>query len=142
MSMLFLTLLFTWIAFSGLPSTENAIQTAAYGSSSPGSLVQSLSGTPSQMSPIFAQSLTLFPLSEPSRNRIRRDRRLRKKEGSKNQHLHAAAWNSVHWLPRYSSTVIYRCIAPLQLLHRWQHQSRKSCIHLEYAYPLNLNGTL
>jgi hypothetical protein len=34
-------------------------------------------------------------------------------------------WNFVHWLPRYAITIIRRFIALLQLLCRWQHQSRK-----------------
>jgi hypothetical protein len=63
-------------------------------------------------------------LSDPSRNRIRSNTRLQMK-GRNNQHFHWAAWNVVHWLPRYASTTIYRCIALLQLLYRWQHQSRK-----------------
>jgi hypothetical protein len=40
-------------------------------------------------------------------------------------HVHPSSSNSVHWLPRYASTIIYSCIALLQLLYRWQHQSRK-----------------
>jgi hypothetical protein len=41
------------------------------------------------------------------------------------QHIQSAAWDVVHWLPRYASAIIYRCIALLQLLYRWQNQSRK-----------------
>jgi hypothetical protein len=37
-------------------------------------------------------------------------------KGRKNQDVHPAAWNSVPWLPRYGSTILYRCIA-LQLLY-------------------------
>jgi hypothetical protein len=33
--------------------------------------------------------------------------------------LYPSAWNFVHWLPRYASTIIYHCIALLQLLYRW-----------------------
>jgi hypothetical protein len=33
----------------------------------------------------------------------------------KHQHFHPAAWNFVHWLPRYTSTIIYLYIALLQL---------------------------
>jgi hypothetical protein len=44
---------------------------------------------------------------------------------NKNQHVHPSAWNVVHWLPRYASTIIYCCIALLQLLYRWQYQSQK-----------------
>jgi hypothetical protein len=65
-----------------------------------------------------------LPLSDPSRNRIKPDTRLQIK-GRKNHHVHPAAWNVVHWLPGYVSTIIYRCIALLQLLYKWQHQSRK-----------------
>jgi hypothetical protein len=43
----------------------------------------------------------------------------------KNQHIHPTESNFVHRFPRYSSTIIYRCIALLQLLYRWQHQSLK-----------------
>jgi hypothetical protein len=43
----------------------------------------------------------------------------------KSQHLHPATWRFVHWIPRYTSTIIYRCIALLQLLYRRQHQSLK-----------------
>jgi hypothetical protein len=43
----------------------------------------------------------------------------------KNQHIHPAAWNFVRWLQKYASTIVYCCIAFLQLLYRWQHQSRK-----------------
>jgi hypothetical protein len=64
------------------------------------------------------------PLLDPMQNHIRLDTRLQIK-GHKNQHIHAAAWNRLHWLPQYGSTVIYCCITLLQLLHRWQHQSQK-----------------
>jgi hypothetical protein len=46
----------------------------------------------------------------------------------KNQHVLAAAYNFVNLLPRYASTIIYRCISLLQLLYWWQHQSRKLLI--------------
>jgi hypothetical protein len=48
------------------------------------------------------------------------------------------AWNFAHWLPRCASTTVYCCIALLQLLYRWQQQSRKLWIpDLEYPawYP-------
>jgi hypothetical protein len=80
----------------------------------------------------FSEICTKFdgvPLSDPSRNRIRRGTRLQIK-GRKNQHVHPAAWNCVPWLPRYTNTIIYRCIVLLQLLHRWQNQSRKLWISL------------
>jgi hypothetical protein len=63
------------------------------------------------------------PLSDPSRHRIRTDTRLQT-EGRKHQHVHPAAWSFVYWFPRYANTIIYRCIALLKLLYRWQHQSR------------------
>jgi hypothetical protein len=40
----------------------------------------------------------------------------------KNQRYHPAVWNFVYW---YASAIIYCCIALLQLLYIWQHQSRK-----------------
>jgi hypothetical protein len=64
------------------------------------------------------------PLSDLSRIRIRPDTWLQIK-GRKKSARHPAALSFVHWLPRYASTVIYRCVALLQLLYRWQHQSRK-----------------
>jgi hypothetical protein len=39
--------------------------------------------------------------------------------------VHPAAWNFVHWLSRYANTVIYRCIALLQLLYRLRQRSMK-----------------
>jgi hypothetical protein len=35
------------------------------------------------------------------------------------RHVHPAAWNAVHWLPRYAVTIIYCCISLLQLLYRY-----------------------
>jgi hypothetical protein len=53
---------------------------------------------------------------------------------SRNQRFHSLAWNFVHWLPRYASTIVYHCIALLELLYRWQHQSRQLWIpHRIYA---------
>jgi hypothetical protein len=75
--------------------------------------------------------LDAVPLSDPSRSHIRPDTRFQIKE-RKNQQFHPAAWNSVHWLPRYASTIVYRCITLLQLLYRWQHQSEN------YGYPAYL----
>jgi hypothetical protein len=43
----------------------------------------------------------------------------------KNYHVHPAACNLIHWLPRYASIIIYSCIMIIQLLYRWQHQYRK-----------------
>jgi hypothetical protein len=68
--------------------------------------------------------LYAVPLSEASRNRIRPDTRLQIK-GRKNQHVLPAIWKFVHWLARYVSNIIYCCITLLQLMYRWQHQSRK-----------------
>jgi hypothetical protein len=62
-------------------------------------------------------------LSDPFWNYSRPDTWLQIK-GCKNQHIHPAAWNFVHRLPRYANTIIYRCIALLQLLYRWQHWSQ------------------
>jgi hypothetical protein len=45
-----------------------------------------------------------------------------------------AAWNFVHWLPRYASTIIYCCITTLQLLYRWRRQSRKLWISTSTTY--------
>jgi hypothetical protein len=39
--------------------------------------------------------------------------------------VHPAAWNFVHWLPRYANSIIYRCISLQQRLYSWRHQSRK-----------------
>jgi hypothetical protein len=43
----------------------------------------------------------------------------------KRQHIHQAAWYVAHWLPVYASTILYRYIALLQILYRWQHQFLK-----------------
>jgi hypothetical protein len=45
--------------------------------------------------------------------------------GQKNQHIHPAALSFVHWLPIYASTIIYRCVALLQMLYQCQQESRK-----------------
>jgi hypothetical protein len=45
------------------------------------------------------------PLSDRLRNRIRPDTRLQIK-GSKNQHVHSAAWSFVHWLPKLFSAYL------------------------------------
>jgi hypothetical protein len=72
-------------------------------------------------------------LSDPSRNRIRSDTRLKIK-GRKNQYIHPAAWNFFPEPLRFASTIIYRCIALLQLLYRWQHQSRKLWMPPSYIH--------
>jgi hypothetical protein len=74
----------------------------------------------------FSEICTTFdsvPLQDPSWNHNRPHTRLQTK-GRKNQHVHPTAWNCVHRLLTYASTIIYCCIA-LQLLYRWQHQFRK-----------------
>jgi hypothetical protein len=54
-----------------------------------------------------------------SRNRIRSDARLQIK-GCKKISISASLRKKfVHWLPRYDSAISYRCIALLQLLHRY-----------------------
>jgi hypothetical protein len=58
-----------------------------------------------------------IPLLDPSRDGIRSDTRLQIKWYK--------TWNFEHWLARYGSTTINRCFALLQLLYRWQHQSKK-----------------
>jgi hypothetical protein len=55
--------------------------------------------------PRFVQNLT--------RNRIRPESRLQIKRRKKPSHQ---LYNFINWLQRYSSTVIYRCIARLQIL--------------------------
>jgi hypothetical protein len=50
------------------------------------------------------------------------------------QHVCPAAWNFVHWLPRYDSILIC-CYIMLQLLYRWQHQSQNIWIpHLRITH--------
>jgi hypothetical protein len=68
----------------------------------------------------FTEICTTFvavPLSDPLRKRIRQDTEL--------QYVHPATLNFVHRLRKHANTTIYRCIALLQLLYRWQYQSRK-----------------
>jgi hypothetical protein len=74
----------------------------------------------------------------PSRNRTTPNK------GRKNQQFHKHAWNFVHWLPTYANTVMYRCIALLQLLYRRQRQSlkfwklhRKICNLCWHEYSFN-----
>jgi hypothetical protein len=61
-------------------------------------------------------------------------------KGRRESAPHKAAWNFVHRIPRYTSTIIYRCIAILQLLNGWQHQFRKLWIPPSYPprSPFNL----
>jgi hypothetical protein len=42
-------------------------------------------------------------------------------------------WHFVHWLARYTITIICHCIVLLQLLYRWQHLSRKLWIPPSYV---------
>jgi hypothetical protein len=56
----------------------------------------------------------------------------------KNQHVHPAASNFVHWLSRYASTIICYCIMLLQLLHRWQHQSQKLWLYVAHTLSCTL----
>jgi hypothetical protein len=68
----------------------------------------------------FSEICTTFvavPLSDPLQNCFRPDIRLQIKGWKKSA--------SICRLPRYDSTIIYRCIALLQLLYRWEHQSWK-----------------
>jgi hypothetical protein len=112
MSMLF-TSLFTYLDFFSLGEFVRTVYGSCY-------LCQGLRH-------IFSEICTKFeavPLSDPSRNRMRPDTRFQIK-GRKYQHLDSAAWNLVHRLPGYASTIICSCIALLQMLYRWQHQSRK-----------------
>jgi hypothetical protein len=81
--------------------------------------------------PEICTEFDAVPFSDTSQNRIGPDTRLQTK-GRKNQYFHAAAWNFVHWLPRYASIIIYRYIALLQLQYRGQYQSRKLWIPLVY----------
>jgi hypothetical protein len=89
---------------------------------------------------------TYAPLLDPSQTHIRLETQLQIKR-CKNQHVHPAMWKFVHWLPRYASTIIYRCIMLLQLLYRWQHKSRKLWIdvikrkkvvtHFEFVHTIS-----
>jgi hypothetical protein len=78
--------------------------------------------------PRFAQTLMLF-LCHIHREIARLKRRERN-----NQHVHPAARNFEHRLLIYDSTIIYRCIALIQLLYILQHQSRKLWIPLICIY--------
>jgi hypothetical protein len=113
MSML-LTLLFTCLTFSVSVSLDFLFTTHAF--------------FPERLSNRSTVSVTCakcdaHSLSDPSRNRIRPDTRL--KIRSEHQHIRPAAWNFVYWLQIFASTTIYWCIAQIQLLYSWQHQSRK-----------------
>jgi hypothetical protein len=60
------------------------------------------------------------PMWNPIRPVTRLQRKLFKKISTSTQ-----LWNCVHWHPIYASTIIFCRIALVQLLYRWQHQSRK-----------------
>jgi hypothetical protein len=75
--------------------------------------------------PNICTTCDAVPLSDTSWNCVRPDTRLQIKGRKKNRHVHPSAWNLVHWLPRHASAIIYSCIALIQLLYRWHHQSRK-----------------
>jgi hypothetical protein len=75
---------------------------------------------------IAMASITLFPRLQVSCcsfvgsiAKLHQAKRLQIK-GHKNQHVHQAVWNSVYWLPRYASTIIYCFIMLLQLLYSWR----------------------
>jgi hypothetical protein len=72
-------------------------------------------------------------LLDPSRNSIGPDTRLQIRRPVKSASP-PTAWNFVNWFQRCVTAIIYRCIALLQLLYRWQHQSRKSWIAFFFLY--------
>jgi hypothetical protein len=72
----------------------------------------------------------LLPL-DPSRNHIRRGTQLQIK-GHKNQYIHPAAWNFLHWLQRYAS------ISLLQVLKRWQDLSQKLWIQRRIVQEIRM----
>jgi hypothetical protein len=75
-------------------------------------------------------SVPLFPRF--AQNLMHTRCRIHREIAPQNQHIHPAAWNFVHSLAGYASSVIYRCIALLQLLYRWQHQSWKLWIQFRH----------
>jgi hypothetical protein len=112
-----ISLLFSCLAIFGVPWTEHVIQTPVCGSCFLRQTLLIITRVSVALFPIFAQSLT------HTRCRIHRENASAQIHDSKykdvkNQHIHPAAWNCIHWLPRYASTIIYRCIALLQLLYR------------------------
>jgi hypothetical protein len=100
----------------------------------------------------ICKNLDPVNLSEPSLNHIRPDTRFQTKKdvkfGTFTQLSEILCTDSqdtpvlsstvtsryYNW---YASTIIYRCIALLQLLYRWQHRSRKLCIPLRTCRVLN-----
>jgi hypothetical protein len=138
------TLFFICLAFFGLGDFGLAIQTpfktwVRFMLSSPRRLSSHFKGLRRN----FSETCTKFDaysLSDPSQNLIRPDARLQIK-GRKNQHAHPAAWYFVYWLIRYASTIIYRCIALLQLMYRWRHQTRKLWIPLVSRKIIAVYGT-
>jgi hypothetical protein len=70
--------------------------------------------------PLFPRFfLDAVPLKGQSPNHIRPYTRFQTK-GRKHQDFYPAVWHFIHWLLRCASTIIYSCIALLQLLYRWQ----------------------
>jgi hypothetical protein len=67
-------------------------------------------------------------------NHIRRDSRLQIKGHRKSACLPSCV-TSVYCFPRYTGTIIHCYIMQVQLLHRWQHQSRKLWIRLARRQP-------
>jgi hypothetical protein len=113
------------LAYFGLPWIQYAFQTPLYGSFClPEMIVKSLPRTPSHFFRDSQQSLILF-LCRIDREIASGQIHDSKLGDVRNQHLCPAAWNVVHWIPRCASTIMYCCITIMQLLHRWQHQSRK-----------------
>jgi hypothetical protein len=118
MSMLW-TLPFTCFAFFSLFWTEQAIHAPVYGSwFLPRMLVRSCA-----LFTRFAHNLMLFLC------RIHREIASGQIHDSKRKDVKISTSTQprdiLYWLPRYASTVIYRCIPLPQLLYRWKHQSRK-----------------
>jgi hypothetical protein len=64
--------------------------------------------------PRFVKKSYVVSLSDPSRNQINQIQI----KWRKYEHMHTVARNVVHCLQRQASTIIYRCIALLQLLYR------------------------
>jgi hypothetical protein len=104
--------LFTRLAFFGLVEFGLSCTSHVF-------LLEHLSNYYQDLCRTFFEIRTKFYvvlLSDASRNRIRPNTRLQI-EGLKNQHIDLAGWNFEHWLSRCACTIIYRCIALLQLLY-------------------------
>jgi hypothetical protein len=116
-----LTLPFTCPAFLGLGEFEFSVYGHNYFPERVSNHCQSLRRAFSEI----CIKLDAVPLSDPPRNHIQR----LQTKGRRNHHVHPGVWNFVHRPQRYASTIIYRCITLLKLLHRW-HQSRKLWIRI------------